>query len=102
MRKKFDEYKHLKKMVGKDAYRALTERGAFLRIWRNTTPYNYWVEGRSGRTYWHSQNEGPNRFSRPHLSLFIKVEESKQKVYDFLSGPTGKPVSSTYLLRKKK
>jgi len=95
---------YLKKVVGRSAWRALRERGAFLKIWRNSTPHNWWVEGKRGKMYWHSDSSGPKQYERPPLRFFTPIEESKEKVVNYsLLGRRGRdcgqPCSTTYVLK---
>jgi hypothetical protein len=91
------ELGRLRKLIGNDAYRALKERGASLKIWRNSSPHNWWVEGRRGKTYWHS---GEGWFDRPNLKLFQKVEDSGERVIAYWGSDSGQACLSTYVLRK--
>lgn len=91
------DQQYLKKMIGEKGYRALREGRAVLRIWRNSSPHNWWVESKRGIMYWHSSSED---FIRPPLSLFVKVEDSKDKVIQYWGSDSGMPQESTYLLRE--
>jgi len=94
------DLKYLRKIIGEKAYRAL-KRGAVLKIWRNSTPHNWWIEGKRGKMYWHSESEGPNRFSRPPLKFFDKVSDSGERVIAYWGSDSGQPCESTFVLKEK-
>lgn len=92
-----DELKRLKNTIGIQAYRCLTKNGGVLKIWRNSSPHNWWVEGKRGKMYWHSSG-----YSRPNLKLFKLVGNSTDRVINYWGSDSGSPSLSTYALRDYK
>lgn len=90
-------HKELKKLIGPSAYRCLAKNGGVLKIWRNSSPHNWWIEGKRGKIHWHSSG-----YSRPGLKLFEIVENSTNKVIDYWGSDSGKPSLSIYILSFKK
>ena len=90
--------KELKKIIGPSAYRCLTKNGSVLKIWRSSTPHNWWVEDKRGKTHWHSDGRG---YIRPDLKLFNKIEDSNERVVNYGGFDSGKPCLSVYTLRVK-
>ena len=82
---------------GPEAFKLLLEKKAVLKIWRRTTPYNYWVEkkgGKPGDYIYHSSEWG-----RPNMNCFIDIEDSPNLIgYSWLHSDGGKSEESTYRL----
>lgn len=95
-----EKHNELKRVIGYKAYNALLKHKATLRIWRNSTPHNWWVQGKRGKYYWHSERGK----SLPPLSLFELIENSSDVVtyYGKSKGSDdGLPMESVYKLRSK-
>lgn len=93
--------KNLRKLIGPNAFRALKERDATLKIWRNPSPHNWWVEGKSGKTYWHSDSSWATRRT-PDLKLFQFVESEGLVYSGGFSHDDGRPALSVYKLKRPK
>lgn len=65
----------LKDQVGLRAYAAL-RRGAYLHLWRRSSPYNWWIENRHKDMLWHSNGWG----DRPSLDLFDRYFTSNNLI----------------------
>lgn len=90
----------LRDVVGEEALRSLrSARHTVLRIWRRSTPHNWWVENRRGTMLWHSCEE--DRL-RPDLRLFDLVEHSEQPIIypgRMRCSDHGSPEESRYRLK---
>lgn len=76
----------LKSIVGGHAFRALRS-GRPLKIWRRSTPHNWFIEDARGQgMLWHSQEGAQRRI--PNLALF---DRSPAQVVDGLREYTLKP-----------
>lgn len=85
----------LKEHMGLDAYRAL-RRGAVLRVWRRSSPHNWYVENKRGKMLWHSTGWG----DRPNLSMFLLRSNSNKKIeYSIVHSAGGFSESSEYVLK---
>jgi len=91
------EHKKLKTLIGEYAYRCLKTRGATLQIWRNTIPYNVWVESKTGNMLWHCDTED-NYGPTPSMSLFDTVKHEELVHYGMTATTT--PRHSFYKLKE--
>ena len=85
-------------IVGSKAVRALKERGAVLKIWRNSSPHNWWVESKRGLMLWHS-SDGIGR-KLPNLKNFNKLDDSTERVVQYWGSDSKSPCLSIFLLKK--
>ena len=67
----------LKNIIGKRAFTYL-KRGGILRIWKRSTPHNWWIETKSGEQLWHSDDDIGRQL--PDISLFNNVFKSKYTI----------------------
>lgn len=86
----------LKRLVGGWALRAL-RRGCPLRVWRRSSPHNWFIENERGNMLWHSECEHPREL--PDLRLFRKVSDSKQRICLYWGADSGMPELTLYRLR---
>lgn len=83
----------LRNLIGSQALRRLKAGKAVLKIWRQSSPHNWFVEGPRGAMYWHSE-EPPRQL--PDLSLFQKIEDSKQRIVQYWGSDSGSHSMSIY------
>lgn len=87
----------LKKLIGGNAYRSLLKNGV-LKVWRNSSPHNWFIETSKKDGYlWHSE-DGKNR-KIPNLSLFKEKTSSIEKVVEYFGRDSGMPKLTEYVLR---
>lgn len=92
-----EELKKLKEVIGLRAYMAL-RRGAPLRVWRRSSPWNWWVENRKGKMLWHSDRGRP----RPSLDMFEQAVNRGSVIdFNFCHSDGGKYESSFFFLKKE-
>lgn len=76
---KQDYYQHeryeLIKLIGEESFKALMTGGK-VKVWRNTTPHNYWIETKTGQMLWHSKD-----FNVPKLYLFDEKNGAEKVSY---------------------
>lgn len=94
-----DAIAKLKEVVGWRAVKALRSRTAVLKIWRNSSPHNWWVESKTGRMLWHSASERPRWL--PGLGMFELVSDSKELVVFYWGSDSGQPCQSIYRLKNR-
>lgn len=94
---KSNDLQRLLNLVGPKAMRSLKHRNGVLKIWRNSSPHNWWVESAKGKMYWHSSSED---WIRPNLSNFELVDE-EGKIVPYFGKDSGKPVLSIYKLKER-
>lgn len=100
--KSIEKHLHdLRKILGNGAVRSLRMRKSVLKVWRRTTPHNWWVENRRGKMLWHSHEREP----RPNLyALFELQENSKTRIWtgcpDIMGSDEGAPEQSIFQLKK--
>lgn len=64
------QLKQLRSIIGQGALRSLQTTGT-LKIWKRSSPHNWWVESKRGNMLWHSKTtyeEGKRIY--PDLSMF--------------------------------
>ncbi len=94
--------KKLENIIGKKALRSLRERRAVLKIWRGTSPFNWFVENaQMFKGYlWHSI-EGEKK---PNLNLFEEVPSGYDEIiktgFSWVQGE-GNPYLSSYALKEE-
>lgn len=93
--------KTLSEVIGPRAMRALKEDRAVLKIWRQSTPHNWWIESKKGLQLWHSGTTDGSDLPTylPNLKLFYEVEESDEKVIEYWGSDSGSSSLSIYKLR---
>lgn len=96
------ELQSLERLIGKKALRSLRERRSSLKIWRGTSPFNWFIENRKRNRgfLWHSCEE---KRIYPDLKLFEKETDSKEIIQTGLKWIDGEksPYLSTYLLKEE-
>lgn len=93
-----NDLRKLRKIIGVGAVRSL-QSGALLRIWRRSTPHNWWINSKQGKLVWHS--EGRNY---PDLRMFERVGDSRERIMtgSWLAGSDeGRPEESVYRLARR-
>src|SRR3546814_20596452 len=90
-----EDYDGLRGLSGDAAYRYL-RRGGRLRVWRRTSPHNWFIENRHGETLWHV---GEDR-RIPDLRLFEIASESSARICSYWGSDSGMPDSCSYTLRR--
>lgn len=93
--------KELRKVIGNGAVRSLRLQKSVLKIWRRTSPHNWWVENKKGEMLWHSS---PGE-RRPSLDMFDLVEHSSNCIWtgspEIVGRDEGAPEESIYRLKKE-
>lgn len=88
-------------LIGEEAFNGLLDGGS-LKVWRNSSPHNYWIESKEGNQLWHRDTEKIFN-SIPDQSLFVLSYESSDKVSYYGSlfpgSDLGKPQESCLKLR---
>lgn len=74
-----EHLRQLRKIIGAGATRSLQLRCSMLKIWRRSSPYNWWVENKRGESLWHSSDDRSDRVVPP-LDMFEVLEHSKRAV----------------------
>lgn len=72
-----NELKDLRKIVGVGAVKSLRLGKSLLKIWRRSSPHNWWIENTKGNILWHSWPGEP----RPSLEAFSLVRHSRKKIW---------------------
>ena len=90
----------LRRTIGKEALTALQRHEATLRIWRRSSPHNWWVQpnDESAMHLWHSWKSQPN----PDLSMFDLLEDSDARIrgdISIIGADNGAPEESVYVLK---
>ena len=93
-----DEIENIISIIGYSGYMALID-GEPLQIWRGSTPHNWFIEDKTGRTVWHS-DEGKHR-KIPSLKLFNKKSDSEKRNPIYWGSDSGKPRSTLYILKNE-
>ena len=94
--------RELRKILGTGTVRSLQAGTAVFKVWRRTTPHNWWVENQKGEYVWHSGERGT---PRPDLwRLFDLVEDSPNRIItghpEIIGSDENAPEESTYRLKK--
>lgn len=77
--------RELRKIISTGATRSLQLRCSTLKIWRRSSPHNWWVENKHGNILWHSDED--RRYRRlPLLDVFEKGQHSSNPVGCYLPG----------------
>lgn len=99
-----EDLRRLRKVIGVGPTRSLRLGCSVLKIWRRSSPHNWWVENKRGNMLWHSGEGCP----RPNLGLFELVKHSDRLIGDGLPASAGfiisrwelaSPELSTYKLK---
>lgn len=96
----------LRGIIGTGPTRSLQLGCSVLKVWRRSTPWNWWVENKHGKTLWHSNEYAPVRLD---LQLFERVNDSDHRIGDGLQGLSrallgsecGKPEQTIYKLKQE-
>ena len=63
-----------------------------LKIWRRSSPHNWWIESKRGKQLWHSGGVGV-----PDLRLFRLLKDSNERVVQYWGADSGRPEMSIYV-----
>lgn len=87
-------------LFGEKNVKKLKNGTAILKIWRRTTPHNYWLEDKKGKMLWHSNDENHHKAFSIRIKYFIKLEDSGNVITRSLfGGENGLSEESTYTLK---
>lgn len=92
----------LRKLIGTGALRSLQMQKATLKIWRRSSPHNWFVENKQGKMLWHSSE---NDRHLPCLDVFALVRHSSQCIWtgcpEIVGSDEGASELSIYRLKKR-
>lgn len=89
-------------LFGEKNVKKLKNNTAVLKIWRNTTPHNYWLEDKTGQMLWHSNDKNHYTAFSMRLKYFIKLKDSNNIITRSLfGGENGLSEESTYTLKNE-
>lgn len=96
-----ERLRSLRKILGTGAVRSLQMRKSVFKVWRRTTPHNWWVENKKGETLWHSCDG----YLRPDLHMFFElVKDTETRIWtgrpDIIGSDEGASELSIYKLKK--
>jgi len=87
---------NLKSIIGKKAYHYL-RCGGYLKIWRCSSPHNWFIETTNGNILWHSHEGEP----KPCIwEYFDKVKDSNKQIIQYWGSDSGMPELSIYKLKE--
>lgn len=96
------DLKDLRKLIGAGALRSLQMRKSTLKIWRRSSPHNWFVENKHGNMLWHSSEI--NRHL-PRLEMFALVRHSSRRIWtgcpEIVGSDEGACELSIYKLKKR-
>jgi len=94
---KLEIIKSLSESLGYQVAKSLVDGNSVFNVWRRSTPWNYWVSNKNGKTLWHS---GPGLSTPSTDKYFEEIKINARPIgYGLFGSYSKSPEASLYKIK---